>query len=163
MANNDQPQDARFEDADDAPMALRALEAGDVPVISALLQDAVFPITEMRWDNARRRFALLINRFRWEVQGTTPERVQAVLAVEDVLKVSTQGIDRADTDTVLSALALEWAPSQDGMGRLTALLAGDGAIALDVEALEITLRDVTQTYGAVSGKVPDHGTWLPAR
>ena len=30
------------------------------------------------------------------------------------------------------------------------------AIALEVEALEITLKDVTQPYGAVSGKTPDH-------
>ncbi len=161
MSNNEKTEDARFEDADDSkaggPVALRALEAADVPVISALVQDAVFPITEMRWDRQARRFALLINRFRWEVQGTSPTRAQAVLAVEDVLAVATQGIDRADADVVLSALALEWIPGEDGMGRLTILLAGDGAIAIDVEALEVTLRDVTQSYGAVSGKVPGHG------
>ena len=156
MPSNDQPQDARFEDATSAAVALRALEAADVPVVSAMVQDAVFPITEMRWDASRRRFALLVNRFRWEVQGGTPERVQSVLAIEDVLKVSTQGIDRADKDLVLSALALEWAAGEDGMGRLTILLAGDGAIALDVEALEVTLRDVTQSYRAISGKMPDH-------
>lgn len=158
MPNSDQPQDARFEDAGGTPVALRALEAADVPVISALVQDAVFPITEMRFDRAKRRFALLINRFRWEQQGSAPERVQAVLAVEDVQNVVTQGIDRADRDMILSALALEWTPGEDGMGRLTILLAGDGAIALDVEALEVTLRDVTQSYGAVSGKVPEHNT-----
>lgn len=149
-------QDARFEDAGDAPVALRALEAADVPVISALVQDAIFPAVEMRWEKSRRRFALLLNRFRWEQQGGTPERVQAVLAVEDVLKVSSQGIDRTDPDLVFSVLALNWTPSEDGMGRLELTLAGDGAIALEVEALEITLKDVTQPYGAVSGKAPAH-------
>ncbi|GAB5445436.1 DUF2948 family protein [Gymnodinialimonas sp.] len=150
------PQDARFEDSGDSPIALRALEAADVPVISALIQDAIFPGTEMRWDAARRRFALLLNRFRWEQQGGTPERVQAVLAVEDVLKVSSQGIDRSDPDLVFSVLTLTWTPSEDGMGRLELVLAGDGAIALEVEALELTLKDVTQPYGAVSGKAPGH-------
>ncbi|MBL4627798.1 MAG: DUF2948 family protein [Roseicyclus sp.] len=149
-------EDARFEDASEGVVALRGLEAADVPVISALVQDAVFPVTEMRWDRTRRRFALLINRYRWENSGAAPERVQAVLAVEDVLAVASQGIDRADPDVVLSLLALEWAAGEDGMGRLTLVLAGDGAIAIDVEALEVTLRDVTQPYGAVSGKVPDH-------
>lgn len=148
--------DARFEDAGDGPVALRALEAEDVPVISALVQDAVFPAAEMRWDPARRRFAVLINRFRWERREGAPERVQAVLAVEDVLKVSSQGIDRKDPDLVFSILALTWTPSEDGMGRLEVVLAGDGAIALDVEALEITLKDVTQPYGAISGKAPEH-------
>lgn len=154
-------EDARFEDASpaagDGPVALRALEAADVPVLSALVQDAIFPITEMRWDGKRRRFALLVNRYRWEIAGGAPERVQSVLAVEDVLKVSSQGVDRADTDMILSILALEWTPADDGMGRLSLVLAGDGAIALDVEALEVTLRDVTQPYGAVSGRAPNHG------
>ena len=149
-------EDARFEDAGDAPVALRALEAADVPVISALVQDAVFPASEMRWEAGRRRFALLLNRFRWEQQGNAPERVQTVLAVEDVMKVASQGIDRSDPDLVFSLLALEWTPSEDGMGRLELILAGDGAIALEVEALEITLTDVTQSYGAISGKTPDH-------
>ena len=152
----DAPQDARFEDAGEAPVALRALDAADVPVLSALVQDAVFPATEMRWDGARRRFALLINRFRWELPDGAAERVQAVLAVEDVMKVASQGVDRSDTDLVFSLLALTWTPSEDGMGRLELVLAGDGTIALDVEALEVTLTDVTQPYSAVSGKTPGH-------
>ena len=152
-------EDARFEDGGEKPVALRALETDDVPVISALVQDAVFPITEMSWDRARRRFAILLNRFRWEDEGRKdgPQRTQAVLVIEDAMKVATQGIDRSDKDTILSALALEWAPGEDGTGRLTLTLAGDGAIAVDVEALEITLKDVTRPYHAPSGKVPDHG------
>lgn len=151
--------DARFEDGGEASVALRALEADDVPVISALVQDAIFPITEMTWDRTRRRFALLLNRFRWEEGGAPdgPQRTQAVLAVEDAMKVSSQGIDRADHDTILSLLALEWAPGEDGTGRLTLILAGDGAIAVEVEALELTLKDVTRPYHAPSGKTPDHG------
>lgn len=151
-------EDARFEDADRRPLALRALEADDVPVLSALVQDAVFPASEMAWTRKARRFALLVNRFRWEEgrRGDAPERVQSVLAVEDVVVVASQGIERGDPDLVLSLLALEWAPGEDGTGRLTFILAGDGAIAVDVEALEITLRDVTKPYRAVSGKVPEH-------
>jgi hypothetical protein len=57
---------------------------------------------------------------------------------------------------VLSLLALDFAPGNDGTGRLTLTLAGDGAIALDVEALEVRLDDVTRPYRAPSGKVPRH-------
>jgi hypothetical protein len=35
-------------------------------------------------------------------------------------------------------------------------LAGDGAIALEVECLDVTLRDVTRPYAAISGKLPMH-------
>ena len=37
------------------------------------------------------------------------------------------------------------------------VLAGDGAVALEVEALEVRLEDVTRPYRAPSGRVPDHG------
>ena len=152
-------EDARFEDGQQAPVLLKALDAEDLKVISALVQDAVFPIAEMAWDRPRRRFALLVNRFRWEddrARPGAPERVQSVLAIEDVMGVASQGIDRSETETVLSLLALEWAAGQDGAGRITLLLAGDGGIALEVEALEVTLKDVTKPYVAPSRSRPAH-------
>ncbi len=154
--------DARFEDAGDAPLTLKALEVDDLPVISALVQDAVFPITEMTYQKRKRRFAILLNRFRWEdrtdaERGKRPyERVQSVLAVDDVLRVSTQGIDREDRDTILSLLSLSLESGADGVGRLVLVLAGDGAIALDVECLDVTLKDVTRPYLAPSRKAPGH-------
>ena len=36
----------------------------------------------------------------------------------------------------------------DGAGHVLMTLAGDGAIRLDVEALEVTLKDVTRPYAA---------------
>ena len=151
-------EDARFEDGADRALALRALDADDLRVISSLAQDAILPVEQMTWDRKRRRFALLLNRFRWEAAGgaSAPERVQSVLAIEDAMAVASTGLDRADPDLVLSVLALEWAPGEDGTGRITLVLAGDGAIAVDVEALEVTLRDVTRPYTAPSGRRPSH-------
>jgi hypothetical protein len=155
-------EDARFEDGRDTPLALRALDAEDLRVISSLAQDAVFPITEMRWDRRKRRFAILLNRFRWEDAPAAErrkrpfERVQAVLAFEDVLHVASQGVDPHDRDTVLSMLAIDFTPGNDGAGRVTLTLAGDGAVALDVECLEATLRDVTRPYAAPSRARPSH-------
>lgn len=76
--------DATFEDGREAPLNLGALDSDDLQVISSLTQDCVFPITEMKYERAKRRFALLINRFRWEDSGQgrhAPERVQSVLAL----------------------------------------------------------------------------------
>ncbi|MGL5009652.1 MAG: DUF2948 family protein [Paracoccaceae bacterium] len=154
--------DARFEDGADAPLRMIAREADDLPVLSALLQDAVFPITEMTYDRRRRRFGLLLNRFRWEDRdaaaraGRPFERVQSLLIVQDVLTVQTQGIDRAQKDTVLSLMTLAFTPAKDGAGALTLTLAGDGAIALTVETLDLTLTDVTRPYIAPSRKAPTH-------
>jgi hypothetical protein len=154
--------DARFEDADAAPLHLKAMDADDLAVISALVQDAVFPATEMTWQPAKRRFALLLNRFRWEDleaaerRGRDFERVQAVLVIDDVGQVSSQGINRKDKDMILSLLSITFHPGEDGTGRVMLTLAGDGAIACDVEALEVTLKDVTRPYIAPSRKVPHH-------
>ena len=151
--------DARFEDGREAPLNLGALDTDDLQVISSLVQDAVFPITEMRWEARARRFALLLNRFRWEDAGKerhAPERVQALLSFEDVLRVSSQGIDRSDTDMILSILSISFEPGADGAGDMTLVLAGDGAIRLSVEAIDVTLRDVTRPYVAPSKSVPEH-------
>ncbi|MEM8731951.1 MAG: DUF2948 family protein [Pseudomonadota bacterium] len=155
-------EDARFEEGAEAPLYLGALDAEDLGVLAALVQDAVFPITEMQWRPKARQFALLINRFRWEDAPAAKsrqrpyERVQSVLSVDNVLKVASQGIDRSDADVVLSLMAVEFEPGEDGTGTVTLTLAGDGAIRLEVEALDATLRDVTRPYKAPSGLVPDH-------
>ena len=154
--------DAKFEDGGEGPLRLVAQDGEDLKVISTLIQDAVLPVTELKFDAKRRRFALLLNRFRWEDRaeaeavGRVYERVRSLLVVEDVRKVQSFGFDRADADLVLSLLSIDFAPGEDGTGRLTLTLAGDGAVALDVEALEVRLDDVTRPYRAPSGKVPHH-------
>ena len=155
--------DARFEDGADRPLRLKARDAEDLQVISALVQDAIFPASEVAWRKAEQRFAFLLNRFRWEDaksaagHGRDVERVQAVLVLDDVVAVRSQGVEKGDPDLILSVLAVAFEPGEDGTGRVVLTLAGDGAIACDVEALDVTLKDVTRPYIAPSRKVPDHG------
>lgn len=154
--------DARFEDGAERPLNLVAQDAEDLAVISALAQDAVFTGAHMVRDRKARTFALLLNRFRWEDRAAAEaarrpyERVRAVLMIADVRAVRTLGLPRHRADTVLSLLSIGWTAGEDGMGTLTLTLAGDGAIAVDVETLEVSLRDVTRPYRAPSGKAPGH-------
>ncbi|SHF21898.1 Protein of unknown function [Litoreibacter ascidiaceicola] len=155
-------RDASFEDGAERPLRLTAEDADDVTVISSLAQDAVFPVSEMAWKPAQRRFAVLLNRFRWEDlpaaerRGRDFERVRAVLAFDDVTKVSSSGLDRSDPEIVLSLLSITWMAGEDGAGRFELTLAGDGAIALEAECVNITLQDVTRPYIAPSRKAPTH-------
>ncbi len=156
--------DARFEDGADRPLRLVAADTDDLQVISTLAQDAVFSAGDMRWDRTARRFAVLLRRFRWEDraaadrQNRPPERVQALLIVDDVRTVASQGIDRAAGDTVLSLLTATFRAEEggDGAGDVVLTLAGDGALRLQAECLNVTLRDLTRPYLAPSGRVPDH-------
>ncbi|MGV8989341.1 MAG: DUF2948 family protein [Cypionkella sp.] len=155
--------DARFEDADDAPLRLIAQDGADLQVLAALVQDAVFLITEMTYSRRQHRFALLLNRFRWEDRVTAEragrpyERVRSLMVFENVLGVRTTGIDRDDKETVLSLLSLTFVRGEDGAGVVELVLAGDGAVALQIEALEVVLTDVSRPYRAPSGKMPGHG------
>lgn len=154
-------EDARFEDGAERPLRLRAFDAEDLAVMAALAQDAVFPGSEMTWQRRQRRFSILLNRFRWEDKtaaerrGRKPERVRSVLAIEDVSAIRSTGIDRS-ADTVYCLLDISFAQGADGAGIVTLTLAGDGAIEVAVEVLELTLTDVTRPYVAPSGKAPDH-------
>lgn len=155
-------EDARFEDGAERPLKLKAEDAEDLTVFAALVQDAVLPASEMKWERGRRRFSFLLNRFRWEDKVVAErrdrglERVQSLLVVEDVHKVSQQGLFARDADTVLSLLTLTFEAAEDGTGRLVLTFAGDGAIALDIEAVNLVLQDVTRPYIAPSGKAPRH-------
>ncbi|WP_299911995.1 DUF2948 family protein [uncultured Paracoccus sp.] len=154
--------DAGFFDAGpDSPLALKAEGEADLRVISALVQDAILPANELSYDSKARRLALLINRFRWEDAEAARrekrefERVRALLVVNDVLKVQSDGLSR-DADTVLELLTIDWQPGADGTGRLLLEFAGDGTLAADVECINLDLRDVTRPYVAPSGKAPHH-------
>ena len=154
--------DAKFEDGGEAPLNIGALDSEDLTVISAMVQDAVLPIGEISWQADQRRLALLINRFRWEDktnaerQGRPVERVQSLLVFDIVLSVASQGLDRSQKDLVLSVLSITTENAENGDCFFTVTLAGDGALRIRVEAVEVHLRDVTRPYAAPSRKSPHH-------
>lgn len=155
-------EDARFEDGAGQALRLRAETAEDLGVLSALVQDAVGQTSEIAWLPKRRRFTLLLNRFRWEDalraarQSRPYERVRTLLSVESVLRARVSGLDPADRDLIVSLLALDFTESDQGAGQLRILLAGDGEIALDVECIDVTLADVTRPYLARAQGAPRH-------
>ncbi len=148
--------DARFEDGGEAPVNIGAFDAEDLRIVSSLTQDAIFTTADMSWSPKKRRFALLVNRFRWESAQNLPERVRSIIIMDHVLSISSQGIDRANEGHVMSMMMMSWDSGCDGAGQLLVTLSGKGAIRLACETLEVGLRDVTRPYSAVSGRSPRH-------
>ena len=150
-------QDAKFEDAEELPLRLKAQDADDLAIVSALLQDAVLTMKETSWQPDTNRFGMLVNRFRWEDKAQAEngkrayERVQSMLVIDCVQNVSSMGIDHTNKDQIISILAVNYE-----VGKVVFTLAGDGALALDVECLDITVKDVTKPYAAVSKSAPKH-------
>jgi len=154
-------QDASFSDGADSALYLGALSIEDLEVISSILQDGIFFIKDLAWFKKKRQVAVLVNRFRWENESeykakkTTPERVLSLLIVDNVLNVSSKGISRSDINAPLHLLKLDLNQSKGNIF-LTLLLSDFGAIRCEVEAIELSIKDVTRPHKAKSGKIPNH-------
>ena len=159
--------DAKFQDGAvggrDAPLGLMGQDADDIPAISALIQDAVFTGSDVTYVAARRRFAVLLTRLRWEDSAAARrdarpyERVKSLLVIENITALRRAGFDPKDSAAVQSLLALSYGARDELGGTLTLTLAGGGAIAMDVETIDMTLRDVTRPHRAITQTLPDHG------
>lgn len=135
-------------------LRLIAEDASDLEVISAALQDSVLKAENLKYERRRRRFLVELNRYRWETSGEKT-RVRAILAINSVLSVRTRAVTKADPDMVLSMLSMAFAPADEPpAGTVSLVFAGDGEIALDVEAVDITLLD--SDYEWSTRNQPDH-------
>ena len=154
-------QDVSFSDGADSALYLGAVTSEDLEVISSILQDSIFFVKDLAWSKKKRQVAVLVNRFRWEnnlaysMKKTTPERVWSLLIVDNVLNLSSQGIDRSDINAPLNLLKLDLNQSKNSIF-LTLLLSDFGAIRCEVEAIELSMKDVTRPQKAKSGKIPNH-------
>lgn len=146
------------------PLKLIALDADDLAVISAHVQDAVARIGDMAYLPRQKRFAAVINRFDWAgavaaaATGRKPasERRRAGLRFERVTGVRITGIDQRKRTAFHSLLAVtfEAAGDNDPGGRIRLDFAGAGAIELDVECVEAELKDLGAAWRA--RRVPSH-------
>jgi len=156
--------DARFEDGEDKPLNIGAFDKRDLEVISSLIQDSIFPVSELKWFSSADKLALLINRFRWEdkssaqLQDRKVERVQSLLMISHVKSISSSGFSPNQKDKILSILSTSFDGEDGGSGNILIVLSGNGGIRVEVDALEMNLRDVTMPYIAPSGISPEHDT-----
>jgi hypothetical protein len=74
--------DAAPTTADDDRLRLIALDAEDLAVLSAHVQDAVLKVGQMRWMPRERRFVIGLNRFAWEAmpEGNVAAKAISVAA-----------------------------------------------------------------------------------
>jgi len=145
---------------DPTPLRLIAEDADDLKVISAAVQDSVTKIANLKYEARRHRFAIELNRFRWEAEAAVGrarrhERVRALLAFDGVISAQTMGLTKTDPELVVSLLNIEFEPGDAPPGgKVRLLFAGDGEIVLDVEVLDVTLLD--SDYVWPTRNVPKH-------
>ena len=123
-------------------LKLAALDAEDLSVISAHLQDATVRVEDMAYLPKSLRFALVASRFDWPraLRGAH-ERCRTGLHFERVFGVARSGFDQ-NPDRVLNLLAIMFTPGEAPSGMITLTFSGGAAIRLEVECIEAALSDI---------------------
>lgn len=139
-----------------ADLKLIALDAEDLAVISAHLQDAVLQVGDAAFLPREKRFVVVANRFDWveaHKRDDNPEnfaRRQTALRFERVLSAKVQGVDLKNKSEVLALLAIAFEPMDAPEGDVTLHFANGGAIRLHVECIEAELKDLGPVWQAKS-------------
>ena len=130
-----------------APETLKliALDADDLAVISAHVQDARVQASDIVWRQDEMRLVVGMNRLDWEQTlsgGTAPRRAIAALRFDRVLACKSRNIDLEQPEAVLELVGIEFHPGEAPGGSALLLFSHGGVLRLDVECLECALTDL---------------------
>jgi hypothetical protein len=126
-------------------LKLIALDADDLAVISAHVQDARVRISDIIWRQAEKRLVIGMSRLDWEQTlwgETTPRRLIAALRFDRVLACKSRNIDLAASGSVLDLVGIEFNPGEAPGGSALLLFGLGGVLRLDLECLECGLTDL---------------------
>jgi DUF2948 family protein len=141
-------------------LKLIALDAEDLAIISAHLQDAVLRVGEIAYLPKEKRFVAIASRFDWEKATTAKdgyERRRTALRFERVNDAKIQGLNLKDKSAALALLAVSFQPASDAdtpEGDVTLTFSGGAAIRLTVECVEAELKDLGAAWSAK--RPPEH-------
>jgi Protein of unknown function (DUF2948) len=129
-------------------LRLIALDAEDLAIVSAHLQDAVLKVKDITWLSGEGHFVLALNRFVWETaepglfRRNEYQRRRTGLHFARVKSVQSAGIDRGAPETVLELLAIRFIPGESPSGEVLIDFAGGASLRLAVEVIEVEMTDL---------------------
>ena len=140
-------------------LKLMALDADDLLVISAHVQDSVLLSAEIDFDPKKGLLFLPINRFAWEAPSAQRrffkkfERRRSVLHFSKITALKSNGVDRGSATEVQSLLSITFmaSPDEDDPGGQIQLdFGGGGGLLMQVECIEAQLTDLGAAWKASS-------------
>jgi hypothetical protein len=138
-------------------LQLIALDADDLAIMSAHLQDAIVRGDDLAWRPRQRRFALAVRRFDWQAPTDQPRRRLSGLHFERVTAVRKRGADPRKDGGILNLLAITFEEAEAPAGAVTLVFSGGFAIRLEVECIEAQLKDLGPQWEAASRPVHPNG------
>ena len=128
------------------PLKLAAFDADDLAVVSAATQDMIVKTGDMAYLAGEKRFALVGNRFAWEVNAVRAaapyERRRSGLQVTRAMRAELANIDLSRPDDVLDLLSIGFEATNEPEGIVTFAFAGGATVRLHVECLELAMADL---------------------
>ncbi|MBF9235000.1 DUF2948 family protein [Microvirga alba] len=137
-------------------LKLVALDSDDLAVVSAHLQDAVLRVGDIVYLPKEHRFAIEARRFDWEAKSDAPQRRLTCMHFEHVTGVRVRGIDQSNRDAVLNLLAISFEERDAPSGTVTLIFAEGGAIQVDLECIEMQMKDLGPVWAAESRPAHDN-------
>jgi hypothetical protein len=134
------------------PLKLTALDAEDLQVISALMQDAALLVGDISYLPRQKKLALVANRFDWQSASASGgdgkyQRRRCGLHIDRVFSVKYSHLRIDNPDGVLSLLAILFHPGPEAPGGVIELtFSGGGAVRAEVECIEAALDDLGLTW-----------------
>jgi hypothetical protein len=127
----------------DLALKLVALDREGLNVISAHAQDTCLRREDMTFLPRQKRFVLAGMRYDWAgAKHGLDERIGSALRFDRVLSVSHLGLAGRDNDGVLNLLAVAFEKTEPPSGMIFLSFADGAIVRLEVECLEVELRDV---------------------
>jgi hypothetical protein len=126
-------------------LKLIALDADDLAVISAHVQDARVYTADIIWRQGEKRLVIGMNRLDWEqtlAGETAPRRFIAALRFDRVLACKSRNIDLEAPEAALELVGIEFHPRGAPSGSAVLMFGQGAALRLDVECLECELTDL---------------------
>jgi len=135
-------------------LKLKAKDAEDVQVISAILQDAIVPVCDIAWQPAEKIFILTPQRLRREAGNEIGrERICCAVSVKGVEAVQAHGIDLSRRELMLDLLAVVL---EDG--NLTFICAGSAKVRLQLGQWFLALEDFGEAWPAQCNPCHEEGS-----
>jgi len=138
------------------PLKLTAMDAEDLRILAACLQDGLTRMADMTYLPREHRFVVVFNRFMWEtlddadksgVDGALYHRISSGVHFNGVLGTRLQGIQTDAPGAILELLTITCDGAdgdEDGAAdqAITLVFAGGGEIRLHVECIDCALDDM---------------------
>lgn len=138
------------------PLKLKASDPVDIKIMSALVQDALIPVSNFYYDATEKTFTILANRFCWE---ESPEilnhqkiygRILCGIYFQNVERVQKMDFDRKKTDRDYNLLAIEFNKEDE----IQLIFSGTSRIKLKGGSLCCHLTDLEDMWYTTTN--PDH-------